>query len=455
MIGMIKVTHNGMVAPLCPRGVSQEAFDSELEKMRSALAALQELRKSGEVGFLDLPTSLNDAHRSIQTAEALRKHSTTLLVLGIGGSSLGGQALLDGCGAGRGSHRVVFFDNVDPSTIKSGFADLDANECSIAVVTKSGGTLETAAQFIFAYEWLVAAVGEANAKERIVFVTDPKQGALRALGQQMGVTMLDVPPSIGGRFSVLTPVGLLPAAFAGVDVHALMSGAQSMAEAVTENAPSNPAFILASSSLLGVEHCAASSLVFMPYSDRLRTLGAWFVQLWAESLGKRLSRDGSREVRVGQTPVQAIGATDQHAQVQLFVEGPQDKMVWLLGLETHPDDIVLSTENADLRNSSAHGWLLGKTFGQILESERRATRAALLEAGLPVIDLSITEVNAATMGALFVLLEATTALAGIAMDINPFDQPGVEAGKVMALGLLGREDCLEHAKRVLTAEGVV
>ena len=228
-----------------------------------------------------------------------------------------------------------------------------------------------------------------------------------------------------------------------------------MAEAVAENAPSNPAFILAASSLLGVEHCAASSLVFMPYSDRLRTLGAWFVQLWAESLGKKLSRDGSREVRVGQTPVQAIGATDQHAQVQLFVEGPQDKMVWLLGLETHPDDIVLSTENADLRNSSAHGWLLGKTFGQILESERRATRAALLEAGLPVIDVSITEVNAATMGALFILLEATTALAGIAMDINPFDQPGVEAGKVMALGLLGREDCLEHAKRVLTAEGVV
>ena len=204
-----------------------------------------------------------------------------------------------------------------------------------------------------------------------------------------------------------------------------------------------------------MEKCNASSLIFMPYSDRLRTLGAWFVQLWAESLGKKLSRDGKREVRVGQTPVQAIGATDQHAQVQLFVEGPQDKMVWLLGLGEHPEDIVLNSSSELLKASPAHGWLLGKSFGQILEAERRATRAALLEAGLPVIDIEVGRVDAAALGALFVLFEATTAIAGIAMDINPFDQPGVEAGKVMALGLLGREDCLEHAKRVLTAEGVV
>ena len=300
-----------------------------------------------------------------------------------------------------------------------------------------------------------AALGEEGAKERIVFITDPTKGALRALGEGLGVEMLDVPPSIGGRFSVLTPVGLLPAAFAGVDVKALMEGARTMAESVAQNESTNPAFALAASSLLGMEKCNASSLIFMPYSDRLRTLGAWFVQLWAESLGKKLSSDGKREVRVGQTPVQAIGATDQHAQVQLFVEGPQDKMVWLLGLGEHPEDIVLNSSSELLKASPAHGWLLGKSFGQILEAERRATRAALLEAGLPVIDIEVGRVDAAALGALFVLFEATTAIAGIAMDINPFDQPGVEAGKVMALGLLGREDCLEHAKRVLTAEGVV
>ena len=452
---MIKVSVDGLQTPLCERGVAKDELAGALESMGSALSALEKLREAGEVGFLDLPGKLDDSARCLEVGSRLRGISETLVVLGIGGSSLGGQALLDGCGIPRSERRVVFFDNVDPSTIAQGFAELEPSKVSVTVITKSGGTLETAAQFIYAYEWLKAALGEEGAKERIVFITDPTKGALRALGEGLGVEMLDVPPSIGGRFSVLTPVGLLPAAFAGVDVKALMEGAHAMADSVAKNEPNNPAFALAASSLLGMEKCDASSLIFMPYSDRLRTLGAWFVQLWAESLGKKLSRDGSREVRVGQTPVQAIGATDQHAQVQLFVEGPQDKMVWLLGLGEHPEDIVLDSSSELLKASPAHGWLLGKSFGQILEAERRATRAALLEAGLPVIDIEVGRVDAAALGALFVLFEATTAIAGIAMDINPFDQPGVEAGKVMALGLLGREDCLEHAKRVLTAEGVV
>lgn len=452
---MIKVNLDGIQAPLCGRGVSSDDISSSLKNMSLALSKLETLRSAGEVGFLDLPTALNDAPRSTEVGKRLRNISETLVVLGIGGSSLGGQALLDGCGISRLEQRVVFFDNVDPATLAQGFAALEPSKVSLAVITKSGGTLETAAQFIYAYEWLKAAVGEEGARERIVFITDPEKGALRALGEKLGVEMLDVPPSIGGRFSVLTPVGLLPAAFAGVDVDELMAGARDMAAAVSRDEGENPAFALACSSLLGMSKCSASSLIFMPYSDRLRTLGAWFVQLWAESLGKKLSADGKRELRVGQTPVQAIGATDQHAQVQLFVEGPQDKMVWLLGLAEHPEDITLNSSTEALKDSPAHGWLLGKSFGEILEAERRATRAALLEAGLPIVDVQVQKVDAKAMGGLFVLFEAATALAGLAMDINPFDQPGVEAGKVMALGLLGREDCLEHAKRVLTAEGVV
>ena len=453
---MIKVNLDGIRMPLCGRGVSESEVSASLSGMSNALLKLQGLREANEVGFLDLPGKLDDSAACMATAERLRGISDTLIVLGIGGSSLGGQALLDGCGVNRLEQKVVFFDNVDPATIAEGFQALDPAKVSLAVVTKSGGTLETAAQFIYAYEWLKASVGEDGARERIVFITDPEKGALRALGEKLGVEMLDVPPSIGGRFSVLTPVGLLPAAFAGVDVSALMNGARAMAKAVSEDTPENPAFALATSSLLGMDKCSASSLIFMPYSDRLKTLGAWFVQLWAESLGKKKpANDGTGEIRVGQTPVQAIGATDQHAQVQLFVEGPQDKMVWLLGLGEHPEDISLASTSAALEESSAHGWLLGKSFGQILEAERRATRAALLEAGLPIVDIKISQVDASAMGGLFVLFEAATALAGLAMEINPFDQPGVEAGKVMALGLLGREDCLEHAKRVLTAEGVV
>ena len=170
---MIKVSVDGLQTPLCERGVAKNEVAGALESMGSALSALEKLREAGEVGFLDLPGKLDDSARCIEAASRLRGISETLVVLGIGGSSLGGQALFDGCGVPRSERRVVFFDNVDPSTIAQGFAELEPAKVSVTVITKSGGTLETAAQFIYAYEWLKAALGEEGAKERIVFITDP------------------------------------------------------------------------------------------------------------------------------------------------------------------------------------------------------------------------------------------------------------------------------------------
>ena len=248
---------------------------------------------------------------------------------------------------------------------------------------------------------------------------------------------------------MLSPVGLLPAAFVGVDIGALLAGAREMVERVTnDDVANNPACMMAGASMMAAEKLGKSSLVMMPYSDSLRTLTSWFVQLWAESLGKRVNRHGET-VYAGQTPIPAVGATDQHAQLQLFVEGPRDKIVTIIEVE-HPQKALPIPD--ELENIPELTFLKGRDLYDLLQAERRATRAALLDAGVPVLDIKLPKSDAANVGGLIILMEAACACAGILSGINPFDQPGVEAGKKMALGLLGKDGFAEYAQRVYLRE---
>ena len=373
-------------------------------------------------------------------------------MLGIGGSSLGGQAFTSALGSGKPDlGRVHFIDNVDPTTLGGLLDRLDPERTVAAVITKSGATVETLAQLLIIRRWFRSSVGQGELRKRLTFITDPHKGLLRDLAEKEGIRSFEIPENVGGRFSVLTAVGLLPAAFAGIDIEGVLEGAREMSSSITEDfIDSTGAFKFATGALFALKKYGSTNLVLMPYADALRVTSAWFVQLWAESLGKRVSRNGE-VVYAGQTPIAAIGATDQHAQVQLFVEGPRDKVVAIVSVKNFNRKLVIPNELEDREEVS---FLHGRDLGELLDAERRGTRAALLNAGVPVIDIELESLEPNVFGALLVLLEGACALMGTAMGINPFDQPGVEAGKRMALGLMGRDGFQEDASKVVAREAV-
>jgi glucose-6-phosphate isomerase len=281
---------------------------------------------------------------------------------------------------------------------------------------------------------LAERLGEENLKQRFVLTTDPSKGFLRQIGEREGWPMFDLPPKVGGRFSVLTNVGLITAAMVGIDLRMLLAGAAYGDELCREADPlQNPAALGALVNDLMLQK-GKPMVVMMPYAQRLKDISDWFAQLWAESLGKRVDRAGN-EVRVGPTPVKALGATDQHSQVQLYVEGPYDKLVNFLAVENYADPGPIPTAYADLEGVS---YLGGHSFQELIQAEQQATAIALSEAGQPNITHTLPEINAFTLGQLFMIFEMQTAIAGELLDINAFDQPGVEAGKVNTYALLGR-----------------
>ncbi len=448
---MIKVAIDGIFAPALTGGLPRQKLDELVPELEAAQRELLE-RRGKDIGFYDLPQKRDVGRQLAEEVRRLRALADDLVLLGIGGSSLGGQALVSALAHTTERHvRVHFLDNIDPDTISSVLASLDPARSAVVVITKSGGTVETLAQLLIIRRWLRASLGQGEARSRMSFITDPEKGLLRELAAREGIRAFEIPPNVGGRYSVLTPVGLLPAAFLGIDIAAILQGAADMVERVTStDVRQNPACQLAAASVLAQRELGRSQLVFMPYSDALRVTSAWFVQLWAESLGKRLDRHG-REVRAGQTPIPAVGATDQHAQVQLFVEGPLDKLVAMLSVSEARHAMPIPDELDDREEVT---YLHGKDLKDLLDAERRATRAALLDSGTPVVDLTLQRVDAEHLGGLLVLLEAACACAGLVMGIDPFDQPGVEAGKRMAFGLMGRRGYEKEAERVRARESL-
>jgi len=330
-------------------------------------------------------------------------------------------------------------DNVDPNTIASLLDRIPLGRALFIVTSKSGGTAETMAQYLVVRERLKARVGDV--KQHLVFITDPTKGALREIAKSDGIPVLDIPAAVGGRFSVLTPVGVLPAALVGMNTAELLAGANEIAQRCqTDVLAENPAGVFASLQYLADTKLGRHIQVLMPYSDALRDIADWFVQLWAESLGKHRS-PGDRGV--GPTPFGALGATDQHSKVQLFMEGPPDKTVTFIAVQEGGVDLVIPKLHSEVKEL---GYLGGHRLSELLSIEQQATAGALARRGRPNMTIHIDRVDARHLGAIMMLLEIATIYAGELYGVNPLDQPGVELGKQFTYAMLGRPDA-EQARQ--------
>ncbi len=401
-------------------------------------------RGAGEYGFYGLVDQGATVREIKAFAEGLGQAHDHVLVLGIGGSALGTKALLTALrrpawnewdDEGRDFFpRLTVLENVDPSSIAAALRRIDPRRVLVNVISKSGGTAETMAQYLVVRGWLEDSLGAA-AYRHLVFTTDPGRGALRELATREGIATLSVPPEIGGRFSVLSPVGLLPAALVGIDIEALLAGARrAIDRAAADDLLRNPAALYAALHWAADADLAARIHVLMPYSDRLREFAEWYRQLWAESLGKRVDRQG-RTVHVGPTPVGAVGATDQHSQVQLFMEGPFDKVITFVDVERAGDDLPLPVR-PDLPPDLAY--LPGHTLAELLRAEYQATAAALAQMGRMSCTLRFPDLSPETIGEAIMFFQLATGYAGVWYGIDPFDQPGVELGKRLTYAALGR-----------------
>lgn len=403
--------------------------DGELDEIRPRLEeAAGELREDSP-GFMRIPKERGYAEASAELAEEIRGSGATDFVhVGIGGSALGPMAVHKALHhpyynllTDRGGPRMHFAENVDPVTLAAILDVAEPETTWVNVVTKSGSTAETMANFLVLRDLL----GEDYAS-RTVFTTDPEKGFLQEISGRDGIRTLEIPQDVGGRFSVLTPVGLLPAAVTGLDVDALLRGAAQCADEVREQRAEHPAVVGAAMHYLMDTARGRNVRVMMAYADALERLAAWFVQLWAESLGK----DGK-----GSTPHGAVGTTDQHSQVQLYMEGPQDKVIEIVEVGEHPRDLTIPSAYEDLEGV---GYLGGHTIGELLNVECDATREALTEAGRPNSTIKLGAVNEENLGYVFQALEVQTAIAGSLYGVNAFDQPGVEAGKQITYKRMGR-----------------
>lgn len=404
----------------------------------AALAVLRDREGAGELGFLALPDDAAGQKTVQEVADAFGQWFEDLVVVGIGGSSLGGKALAEALlGPSWNARsdesrehypRLHFLENADPDALADLLVRLDPRSTLFNVVSKSGSTAETMAWFLVLEEVVEAAVGPDKVHGHFLFTTDPEEGVLRKLARERGIPALEVPPNVGGRFSVLSAVGLLPAAVTGISLPDLLEGARSMRDrCLSPELRRNPAGLLAA--LLHAAHRerGQSVHVLMPYADRLRNLSLWFQQLWAESLGKAPER--------GPTPLAALGAVDQHSLLQLFMEGPRDKVIVFVRVAERGRVVPIPRRH---QAEPALAYLGGHDVGHLLESERRATAEALRRDGRPSALLELPRLDARSMGGLLMLFQVATVLAGAHYEVNPLDQPGVEEGKRLAYGLLGR-----------------
>ncbi len=308
------------------------------------------------------------------------------------------------------------------------------------MITKSGNTVETMSQFMIALGMLKEALGD-DFKENIVLTTDKESGILKKISNKYGFKTYTVPDGVGGRFSVLCPVGLLSAAVLNIDIAALFEGAKAMDAACTKpDVWENPAYMYAMMMCAAMANKANIS-VMMPYADGLLNMAEWYAQLWAESLGKRVNNEG-KDVYCGQTPVRALGVTDQHSQIQLYTEGPFDKVITFIDVAEFNTRLEIPAAPIDMLDAS---YLAGQTVNKLIASEMRATEYAVKQAGKMNMRITIDSMDAFSIGQLFFFLEMATAAAGEFLDINAFDQPGVEAGKIATFALMGREGYGEKA----------
>lgn len=436
----IRLDVSGMLQRAVASGPDAAALAALAPRLAAAHVGVEALSAEGILGFRELEQQAAERARVLDWAASSRDGLEDVVVLGIGGSALGAvalrTALLPRDWNARtpeqrgGRARLHVLDNVDPRSVQGLLDVVNLAKARVLVISKSGSTAETMSQYLLVRDRLRAA--GRSPREHLAFVTDPTKGVLRRVADAEGIPAFEIPSNVGGRFSVLSPVGTLPAALLGLDVEALIAGAAAMRDRCASGVlRENPSLAFAALQWRAHTEAGQGAHVLMPYSDALRDLAPWFVQLWAESLGKR---QGSG-AHVGPTPIAAVGATDQHAQVQLFMEGPADKTVTFVDVEEHPDELLIPADApAEL------AYLRGRGFAELLRAEARATAGALARAGRPTMTLRVERVDAWHLGGLFMLLELATVYAGQLYEVNPLDQPGVELGKQLTYYQFGHPE---------------
>ena len=427
----LTIVYGGMLEEIVGEGagLTSGALDTAAEDVKQGHAALAEKRASGELGFFDLPAERPDLAAVLDAAADFRDRFENVIVLGIGGSAFGTTALVRALtppfGPKPGACRVRCLDNVDPHWFGAALRAFPEDRTGYVVISQSGSTPETFTQHLVVRDLLRRRFGD-GWKDHIVIITDPERGPLRAEADALGARSFAIPPNVGARFAVFTPMALFPAACAGIDVGALLDGAlAAQARCETDDLWANPGYLLGTLLTLADQRLGLRNHVIMPYRQGLWETALWFRLLWAESLGKS---EG-----VGPTPIVALGATDQHSQMQLYMEGPRDKVLLTIEVEDHGVDVPVP---ADAPEGLGH--LGGGTLSELLHAELIGTRAALLGAKRPVMGIRLPVVDERRVGALMQTFMSATAIAGELYGIDAFDQPGVEAGKINAAALLGQ-----------------
>ena len=442
----VTLDYNNMTEKfLGEKGFTDKKLASYASRANAAFRFVKENRGKDELfmGWTELPYNQKEIVADIlETAKNVRKKFQYFVVLGIGGSALGPIMAFNAlCHLHyndlpkfkRKGPKFYVEDNVDPVRMRDLLDVIEPEKTCFNVISKSGATSETMAQYLILLDVLTKA--GVNVKDNVIFTTDATKGNLNKISKEVGgIKSYVLPDGVGGRFSQLSPVGLLPAAVLGIDVNGLLAGAAYMDSICNKPAMRhNPALMSAVLQVAAMEE-GKNIGVMMPYSDNLKYLADWYCQLWAESLGKNETLD-CKPCNVGQTPVKALGATDQHSQVQLYTEGPFDKVTTFLSLKKYACEMPIPH---GCENIPDVAFLGGHTMEELIQAENAATAYALTKAGRMNYTIWIPELNAFTLGQLLFLFELQTAYAGAMFNIDTFNQPGVEEGKKATFALLGK-----------------
>ena len=453
----IRFDYNHMMSEFIGNeGLTEDELNANEDLCKLAFDAFNKKRGKYMLGWSELPYEQGEIVVDIiSTAKSVRKNFKYFVVLGIGGSALGPIAVFNALkhlhyndlpDDKRGGPKFYVEDNVDPERMAALFDVIEPEKTMFNVITKSGSTSETMSQYLIIWDMLVKKFGD-RAKEHMIATTSAEKGNLIKLARKEGLKTFYIPDGVGGRFSELCPVGLLPAAVLGIDIEEMLAGAEYMDKRCDDHKLNkNPAMAFALLQYLSYNKGKNIS-VMMPYADGLKLFADWYCQLWAESIGKAKKTDGTPAF-VGQTPVKSLGVTDQHSQVQLYTEGPFDKVITLIGVDNYRKTVVIPQGCEEFPNVN---FLCGHTMNELITTEMNATDYALTQKGRMTNSVYLPEVNEFTLGQFMFMLELATAYIGEMFGIDAFDQPGVEEGKNATYAIFGRVGYEEKKKELDSA----
>ena len=413
-------------------GLEQAAFERYLNKVSVFLPSIRAGVANGEIPFLNLPKRNSDLPEIRETAARFRGDYDDIIVLGTGGSSLGGRTL---CALAplaypnlREGPRIRFADNVDPHSFDLLIADTDWTRTGVIAISKSGATAETLAQFAILWRVLLEHMHENQASDRVAVITEPGGSPLASMAAKLGCRKLNCDQNVGGRYSAFSVTGLLPAAIAGLDIDAIRAGAATVLLDMPEGGTKGYAPAEGAAVSVGLDLTKnVTATILMPYCDRLADFALWYRQLWAESIGK---------AGRGTTPIRAIGTVDQHSQIQLYLDGPANKMYTLMLTDTRDSGPNISMGATGIKNL---GYLNGRTIGDLLFAAGKATAETLANNGRPTRLIHIPKVDEESIGALMMHYMLETIIAADLYGVDPYNQPAVEEGKVLTREFLGED----------------